>query len=206
MNHHLTNLIERFPSLHDCATEIERVFSLLADCYRAGNKVLICGNGGSAADAEHWSAELMKGFYHTRPLSGAIAGKLPPDIASNLQGALPTIPLTGFPSFATAFANDNDSEYLFAQLVMALGKPGDVLIAISTSGNSRNILHAVRTATARGVKTVGLTGREGGRLVDLADVSIRVPATEVHLIQEYHMPVYHTLSLMLEEEFFGSSG
>ena len=205
MNPYLTDLIERYPVLHDSATEIERVFKLFADCYRGGNKVLICGNGGSAADAEHWSAELMKGFYHTRPLSGRIAEKLPPDIAQNLQGALPTIPLTGFPSLATAFANDNESEYLFSQLVMALGKPGDMLVAISTSGNSPNILHAVKTAAAIGMKTAGLTGRSGGQLVELADISIRVPAGDVHLIQEYHLPVYHTLSLMLEEEFFSSS-
>ena len=167
--------------------------------------MLICGNGGSAADAEHWAAELLKGFYSKRPLAGPLAAVLSPDLAQNLQGALPTIPLSGFTSLSTAFANDNNIEYLFSQLVLGLGRKGDVLICISTSGQSRNVLLAAQTASALGMSTIGLTGRDGGALADLADVAIRVPETEVHLIQEYHLPVYHTLSLMLEEAFFGDA-
>jgi D-sedoheptulose 7-phosphate isomerase len=203
LNTFLHDLCERHSPLRECAMEIEDAFKLLVSCYHAGNKVLICGNGGSAADAEHWSAELMKGFYKKRPLRREYEEKLSPDLAMNLQGALPTIPLTGFFALSTAFANDNNGEYLFSQLVLGLGKAGDTLIAISTSGNSLNTLHAVQTASALGMATLGLTGRDGGRLAGLTDVCIRVPARDVHLIQEYHLPVYHTLSLMLEDEFFG---
>ena len=206
MNEHVADLVRRHPRLKECAVEIGDAYRVLADCYRAGNKVLICGNGGSAADAEHWSAELMKGFYKMRPLPESIERRLTPDLAGNLQGALPTIPITGFNALSTAFANDNNIEFLFSQLVMGLGRPGDALIAISTSGRSKNILYAVQTAIAAGMKTVGLTGRESSTLSDLADVTIRVPAREVHVIQEYHLPVYHTISLMLEDEFFGDAG
>ena len=215
MNPYLSELIGRYPLLRECAPDIEQAFSLLRDCYRAGNKLLICGNGGSAADADHWSAELMKGFLHKRPLKDCgthscvpyakIAESIPSEIAENLQMALPAIPLTGFTALATAFANDCDGRFLFAQLVSGLGTPGDVLAAISTSGNSQNIVHAVRTARAIGLKTIGLTGLPGGCMAGLVDVCIRVPARKVHEIQELHQPVYHALSMMLEEEFFGDS-
>ncbi len=205
MNQYLADLLKRHPALNECVSDIEETFVILRNCYREGNKVLICGNGGSAADAEHWSAELMKGFYQRRQLQGEIADKLSPELAGNLQGALPTIPLSGFTSLSTAFANDCDVEFLMAQLVLGLGQPGDVLVGISTSGNSRNILLAIETAEAVGMKTVGLTGMKGGKMHKKASVCIRVPAKDVHLIQEYHMPVYHTLSLMLEDEFFGVS-
>ena len=206
MNDHVADLVHRYPRLGECAVEIEDAYALLAGAYRNGNKVLMCGNGGSAADAEHWSAELMKGFYKQRPLPDEVECRLTPDLAGNLQGALPTIPITGFNALSTAFANDNNIAFLFSQLVMGLGRRGDVLVAISTSGGSRNVLYAVQTAFAAGMKTVGLTGYHGGTLADLVDVCIKVPAKEVHLIQEYHLPVYHTISLMLEDEFFGDAG
>ena len=202
MNRHIADLIDRYPLLRDCESDIESVFSVMRDCYSSGGKVLICGNGGSAADAEHWAGELMKGFRKERPLSVEIHEKIGAALAKHLQGALPAIPLTGFISLGTAFANDASPEFLFAQLVWGLGKEGDTLIGISTSGNSQNILHALKTAAALGMKTVGLTGKDGGSMFEIVDVCIRVPAKEVHLAQEYHLPVYHCISMMLEETFF----
>jgi D-sedoheptulose 7-phosphate isomerase len=202
MNRHLADLTDRFPALAGCVEDIERAFALLRDCYAGGGKVLVCGNGGSAADAEHWSGELLKGFVKKRPLPPEMRQKLSPSLAEGLQGALPTIPLTGFLSFRTAFANDVDPELVFAQLVWALGRPGDALVALSTSGGSANVCAAMEAASARQMTTVALTGEDGGRLSELADVCIRAPAGETHLVQEYHVPIYHCLSLMLEDELF----
>ena len=202
MDEHIIDLVNRYPLLKNCADDIKRAFLIMSDCYNAGCKVLICGNGGSAADAEHWAGELMKGFIDTRPLSDEIRKKLGSEIAQNLQGALPTIPLSGFLSLATAFSNDVNSEFLFAQMVWGLGKENDILIGISTSGNSKNILYALQTASVLGMKTIGLSGEKGGRMSDMVDVCMRVPATEVHRVQEYHLPVYHCLCLMLEDTFF----
>jgi len=202
MDEHIIDLVNRYPLLENCADDIERAFSLMSDCYRAGGKVLICGNGGSAADAEHWAGELMKGFIENRPLSDETRKKLGSELAENLQGALPTIPLSGFLSLATAFSNDVNSEFLFAQMVLGLGNENDILIGISTSGNSKNIVYALQTASALGMKTIGLSGEKGGRIFDMVNVCIRVPAAEVHRVQEYHLPVYHCLCLMLEDAFF----
>lgn len=202
MNVHIMDLLSRYPVLKDCAVDIEHAFSFMSDCYSIGGKVLICGNGGSAADAEHWAGELMKGFLKKRPLSAEIKQKFNPELAENLQGALPTIPLTGFLSLTTAFANDVNSDFLFAQMVWGLGKKNDILIGISTSGKSRNILYALQTASALEMKTIGLSGKDGGRMVDMVDICIKVPETEIHLVQEYHLPVYHCLCMMLEEKFF----
>jgi D-sedoheptulose 7-phosphate isomerase len=203
---HLEDLVERLPALTGCAGDIERAFALLRECYSKGAKVLACGNGGSAADAEHWAGELLKGFARKRPLPPEARGRLPLELAEGLQGALPMIPLTGFLSLRTAFANDVCPQLVFAQLVWALGKPGDVLVALSTSGDSDNVCSAVEVGAAKQIATVGLTGKTGGRLGDLADVCIRVPAQETHLVQEYHVAVYHCLSLMLEDEFFAPAG
>ena len=202
MNIRITELLNRYPLLEDCAVDIELAYLLMHDCYLAGGKVLICGNGGSAADAEHWSGELMKAFLKERPLPAELQQKLGTELSKNLQLALPTIPLTGYISLSTAFANDVKPDMLFAQMVLGLGKAGDILIGISTSGNSINILHALQTASALEMKTIGLTGEKGGRMSDKVDVCIRVPATEVHQVQEYHLPVYHCISLMLEDTFF----
>ncbi|MFC1541436.1 SIS domain-containing protein [Candidatus Latescibacterota bacterium] len=200
---HIDELIKRYPLLKDCANDIENAFIRMRDCYRNNGKVLICGNGGSAADAEHWAGELMKGFIDKRVISGDIEAQLGSELSKNLQGALPTIPLTGYISLSTAFANDVNATYLFSQLVWGLGRKNDVLIGISTSGNSENIIYAMQTARAMRMKTIGLSGKSGGKLRNLSDVCIRVPETEVHRIQEYHLPVYHCICQMLEEEFFG---
>jgi D-sedoheptulose 7-phosphate isomerase len=203
MNEHLRDLLHRVPALEPCAADIEAAFASLRDCFAGGAKALACGNGGSAADAEHWAGELLKGMLKQRPLKPDTLSSLPPALAQQLQGALPMIPLTGFLAYRTAFANDVDPELVFAQLVWALGRPGDVLVALSTSGASANVCAAAETAAARGMTIVALTGEHGGRLGTLADIAIRVPARETHLVQEYHMPVYHCLSVMLEGEFFG---
>lgn len=202
MNTHLEALLQRAPALAPCAADIERGYALLRDCFAGGGKVLACGNGGSAADAEHWAGELLKGMLKRRPLGPDLQGRLPPRLAERLQGALPMIPLTGFLAYRTAFANDVDPELVFAQLVWALGRPGDVLVALSTSGTSENICAAAAAAAARGMAVFALTGATGGRLRSLADIAICVPAVETPLVQEYHVPVYHCLSAMLEDEFF----
>jgi D-sedoheptulose 7-phosphate isomerase len=203
LNKHLAQLFEAHPTLKVCAGDIEGAYELLRRCFAAGGKVLVCGNGGSAADAEHWAGELLKGFVARRPLTSETRTGLSPKLADGLQGALPMIPLTGFLSYRTAFANDVDPELVFAQLVWALGSPGDALAALSTSGDSANVCLAAEAARARQMKVVALTGEGGGKLAALADVCIRVPARDTHLVQEYHLPIYHRLSLMLEDEFFG---
>lgn len=198
---HLTHLIERYPALAQMRGAIEQAYRILEECYENGSKLLVCGNGGSAADSDHIVGELMKGFYRQRSLSREekeIFGEL----GDNLQEALPAISLTGHPALSTAFMNDVDPEMVFAQQVYGYGRKGDVLMALTTSGNSRNVLNAARVARAKGMKVVGLTGRDGGSLKELCDVCIIVPGQATADIQEYHLPVYHTICAMLEESFF----
>ena len=206
----LNDLLSRYPLLKVCEERIEKSFLLLKQSYTDGGKLLICGNGGSAADAEHIVGELMKGFKSPRLLDEASQQKLK-DIdkeegsllAENLQGALPAIALDGHPALTTAYINDCNPLLCFAQQVNGYGREGDVLIGISTSGNSQNVIYAAVTAKAKGMKVVGLTGAKDSKLSELADVCIQVPETETYKIQELHLPVYHCLCLMLEEEFFG---
>src|SRR5580692_1896329 len=139
MSSHLKNLVERYPALEECQSDIQEAFDLLTTTFRKDGKLLLCGNGGSAADSEHWAGEMLKGFAHSRPLSAAMRKGLPPEMSNRLQCAFPVIPLTGFPALASAFGNDVEPEYVFAQLVFALGRAGDVLGALSTSGNSANV-------------------------------------------------------------------
>jgi len=202
MGNRLDDLMERYPRLSACRADIERAFEALVSAYASDRKVLVCGNGGSAADAEHWAGELLKGFHQARPLAPEWRKKLGPELGDKLQGALPMIPLTGFASLATAFGNDVDPTLVFAQLTWALGRPGDVLAAISTSGNAGNVLAAVRVARAKDMTTIGLTGRGGGRLKQAVDVCVCVPAASTPEVQELHLPVYHCLAAMLEERFF----
>jgi D-sedoheptulose 7-phosphate isomerase len=202
MNSHLANLLARQPDLKVCQADIARIFDALCHSLRHGGKLLICGNGGSASDAEHWAGELLKGFAHKRCLSAQEKESLPEHLRHHLQGSIPAIPLTGFLSLSSAFANDVDASLTFAQLVWGLGKPGDVLIGISTSGNARNVAAAMETAKAKGLVRVGLTGKAGGKLAGLTDLCLRAPVAETYLVQEVHLAVYHCLSLMLEDEFF----
>jgi len=203
MNTHLSELIGRFPQLDECQQSIQVAFEMLRKCFDDGGHLLLCGNGGSAADADHWSGELLKGFRRPRPVRGEWQQWLGPELAPKLQEGLPAIPLVGFPAFRSAFDNDVDPMFAFAQLVWVLGRAGDVLVAISTSGNSQNIINAARVARAKGVKVIALTGAGGGRLAENCDNIIAMPEHETHKVQELHLPVYHALCAMLEDEFFG---
>jgi D-sedoheptulose 7-phosphate isomerase len=201
MSPHLKNLFERYSALEGCGPDIQRAFDLLSATFLKQGKLLLCGNGGSASDSEHWAGEMLKGFAHSRPLSASMRQGLPPEMAARLQWAFPVVPLTGFPSLATAFSNDVEPEYVFAQLVLALGRGGDVLAGLSTSGNSPNVCRAAEVARAGNISVMALTGATGGKLKALADVCICVPATQTPHVQEFHLPIYHCLSLMLEEAF-----
>ncbi len=198
----LKDCIRRYPILAPCEESIQMSFDYLMGVYTRGGKLLIAGNGGSAADADHISGELLKGFKQKRPLSQGWRDKLGHEIADNLQGALPTIPLSTFNALNTAYANDCNPHYIFAQLTWGLGMTGDALLSISTSGNSKNVLLATQVAKAKGMHTIGLTGATGGELKDMCDICICVPETETFKIQELHLPVYHILCLMLEEALF----
>ena len=207
---HLNHLIERYPKLMICKREIADAYSILETAYTEGRKLLVAGNGGSAADSEHIVGELMKEFKLKRKIFGEQANKMmniSPDLgkvlAMNLQGALPAISLTGHSALTTAFMNDSEPELVFAQQVNGYGREGDVFLGISTSGNSRNILYAAVTAKSKGLKVLGLTGQRENKLQDYADVCIHVPEVETYKIQELHLPVYHCLCLMLEDKFFG---
>lgn len=207
---HLNHLIERYPKLNVCRDDIMMAYELLETAYNNGRKLLVCGNGGSASDSEHIVGELMKEFKLKRKVYGdqatalkAIDSELGQVLADNLQGALPAICLTGHSSLTTAFMNDANADLVFAQQVNGYGKPGDVFLGISTSGNSKNVLYAAVNAKAKGLKVIGLTCANNNKLMKYADVCIRVPETETYKIQEYHLPVYHCLCLMLEEKFFG---
>lgn len=198
-------LYERCPALVACSNQIHSAESALLECFRGGRKLLLCGNGGSAADCEHIAGELLKGFMSKRPLGPAEQKSLPEEMRQKLQGGLPALPLTGFTALSTAFINDADPLLVFAQLTWSLGRSGDVLLAISTSGNARNVCAAVETARARGMRTIGLTGRHGGALRPLADICITAPADETYRIQEYHLPIYHYLCQSIEAAMFGSA-
>ena len=207
---HLDDLIKRYPKLEVCRKEIANAYSILETAYSNGRKLLVSGNGGSASDSEHIVGELMKEFKLKRKVyqeqaeeMRKISSELGEVLAENLQGALPAISLTGHSSLTTAFMNDSEPELIFAQQVNGYGKPGDVYLGISTSGNSKNVLYAAVTAKSKGLKVIGLTGQRENRLMKYADVCIRVPETETYKIQELHLPVYHCLCMMLEDKFFG---
>ena len=194
------DLFERYPQLNTCAEDIENVLSLMIDTYNKGGKILVCGNGGSAADADHIVGELMKGFKLPRKVTDE---KIPQELREKLQGALPAISLCAHTSLMTATINDNDADMIFAQQVYGYANENDLLIAISTSGNSKNVMNAVKVAKALDVKAIALTGETGGVLKEMADVTICAPSNETYKIQEYHLPVYHYLCAKVEEEFLG---
>lgn len=205
----LHTLVRRYPELTDCLADIQAAFDLLRATFQRGGKVLVCGNGGSAADSEHIVGELMKGYRLPRPLPDAARRRIletwPEEgtyLADHLQGALPAISLVSQSALISAYANDVAADMVYAQQVYGYGRPGDALIAISTSGNAANVLHAVQVSRALGLGTIGLTGRDGGRLKTVCDVTIRIPADSTPAIQERHLPIYHTLCALLEEAFF----
>lgn len=194
-----------------CRNALVETFEVIRHSFEAGGKLLICGNGGSAADAGHIAGELMKGFHLSRPLPGHLSKVLLSDwgeegraLASALQQGLPVVDLCQSSALLTAVANDNDPALIFAQQVMALGCQGDVLLALSTSGNARNVLKAVKVARSLGLDTICLTGEQGGLIAQVAEIAIKAPEQQTHLVQELHLPLYHALCAMLEEYFFGS--
>lgn len=202
-------LIGRYPVLFQVRKQILEAYQTLEDCYERGGKLLVAGNGGSCADAEHIVGELMKGFVKHRPLEAALQARLAEEslehgdeLASCLQGSLQAIALNGHPGLSTAFANDVNGDMIYAQQLCGYGREGDVFLGISTSGNSKNIDYAVTVAKAKDISVIGLTGKDGGKLGRRADTAIIVPETETFKIQELHLPIYHALCLMLEEHFF----
>ncbi|MDO4487929.1 MAG: SIS domain-containing protein [Eubacteriales bacterium] len=205
----IDNLIERYPALGVCREDIISAYEIMKECYDNDGKLLIAGNGGSCADADHIVGELMKTFVKRRPVSEEFKQELikaSPDegevLATKLGYSLMALSLSNQQTLNTAFSNDVDGDYIYAQQILGYGRRGDVFLAISTSGNSRNILHAVPVAKALGIKVIGLTGKDGGRLKGVSDTAIVAPADETYKVQEYHLPIYHALCLMLEETYF----
>lgn len=205
---YITNLVERYPKLKTCADDIFSAYELLKTVYLQHHKLLLAGNGGSAADAQHIAGELMKSFKLKRPLPDSLAGKLThidpkgSYLAKTLEMPLTAIPLLGSDALSTAYLNDVGGSGFFAQQLLGLGNAGDVFLGISTSGNSEDVLYAAVLAKAMDMKVIALTGDNGGKLKQLADVAVCVPETETFMIQELHLPVYHCLCLMLETYFF----
>lgn len=209
---HMNRLIERYPVLKTCKQSIIEAYLVLEECYEKDCKLLIAGNGGSAVDSEHIAGELMKKFEIPRPVPTYFAEKLKEidpvrggNLAKNLEQGLMAIPLATYEALSTAYINDVDGLGVFAQQLYGFGRPGDVFLGISTSGNSKNVMNATVVARALDIKVIGLTGEKGGELAKVADVAIRVPETETYMIQELHLPVYHCLCLMLEDRFFGKT-
>ena len=198
----IDELILGFQNLKSLENDIRKAANLITDSFNMGGKLLLCGNGGSCADCEHIAGEMVKQFAKERPLSPETVEKLGPELSSELHGGLPALSLPSMIGFHTAFNNDNNPEFAFAQQVVAFGKANDVLWGISTSGNSKNVLHAVKTAKALELKTIGLTGENGGKLDQVADIAIKVPADDVARIQELHLPIYHAICGFVENEMF----
>ena len=208
---HIDSLLERYPKLAACSEDIAKAFLIMERAFAEDKKLLIAGNGGSAADAEHIAGELMKKFMLSRPVPSLFAeeliridGKRGRELANNLEQGLMAIPLVAHEAMTTAYINDVDGLGVFAQQLYGFGRRGDVFLGISTSGNSKNVLYATVVARALGVKVIGLTGNDGGELAKVADASVKVPETETYLIQEMHLPVYHCWCRMLEDTFFGT--
>ena len=206
---HIDLLIERYPKIELVKSDIIGAYFLLEDSYKKDGKLLIAGNGGSAADAEHIAGELMKRFKIPRPITIEMAEKLKAvdsqmgfELSRNLERSLTAIPLVAHEALTTAYINDVDGLGVFAQQLFGYGRAGDVFMGISTSGNSKNILYATVVARALDIKIIGLTGAEGGELAKVSDVAIKVPETETFMIQEMHLPIYHCLCMMLEDSFF----
>lgn len=193
------SLTQRYPALEVCMKDIEKAKELIIETYKNGGKVLVCGNGGSAADSEHIVGELMKGFLLKRPVCDE---KIPKDLRNKLQGALPAISLPSQSAILSAFANDVDPDMVYAQLVYGYARENDILIGLTTSGNSKNVVYAAQVAKAKGAKVIGFTGTRESKLSVIADVTIKAPETETYKIQEYHLPIYHYLCAEAEKHFF----
>lgn len=205
----LNTLLKRYPALEACAEDIENAISAIIRAYENGGKLILCGNGGSCADCDHIVGELMKGFLKKRPLDDEKKANMKKncdlvndELLSKLQGGLPAVSLPSITALNSAFCNDVDPELMYAQALMSLANENDILIALSTSGNSKNVFGAVKVARALGIRVIGLTGESGGKLKTAADICICVPETETYKIQELHLPVYHCICAAVEEHFF----
>lgn len=195
----IKELLERYPVLSECEDQIKSAIELIRDTYKNGGKVLVCGNGGSCSDSEHIVGELMKGFKLMRPVTDE---RIPEDLRRGLQGALPAISLPSQTGILSAFINDVDPEMMYAQLTYGYARENDLLIGLSTSGNSKNVVNAARIAKAVGAKALAMTGKKESKLSEICDVCIRVPETETYKIQELHLPVYHYLCAQIEADCF----
>jgi len=210
MSYDIKILYERYPKLEDIANDISQALAMIRDCIRCEGTIFICGNGGSAADSEHIVGELMKSFLRKRPVQQSFREKLENLFgeegswcAARLQSGIKAVSLVGPPSLTTAFSNDVSPEMVFAQQLFVLAQPEDLLLGISTSGNSVNVVKAMQIAKAMDITRIAMTGSHGGSCGELADCCIQVPAEDTYRIQEYHMPIYHALCAALEEEFYG---
>lgn len=204
-----SDLYINHPELRSCSDDIAQAYEALIACYSGGGTLLVCGNGGSAADADHIVGELMKGFIRKRPVGQEIKdqlGNLDPQVSAylseHLQVPLPAISLGSQSALQTAFANDVAPDLVFAQSALGYGRKGDVFLGITTSGNSKNVYYAATVAVSRGLTAIGLTGEDGGMLKDICQVMIRVPETSTPAVQELHLPVYHALCAAVEAHFF----
>lgn len=209
---HVDLLISRYQQLEPCKESIIAAYNIMESCYSNDGKLIIAGNGGSAADSEHIAGELMKRFKTPRPIKAPLAEKLVsidsirgPQLARKLERGLMAIPLVALEALSTAYINDVDGYGVFAQQLLGYGRPGDVFLGISTSGNSQNVMNAAVVARALDIKVIGLTGADGGELGQFADAVVKVPENETYMIQELHLPIYHCWCLMLEDRFFGES-
>jgi len=205
----LNEMVARYPALESCKTDILQACNAIIGCYSNHGKLLLCGNGGSCADADHVVSELMKSFEKGRPVPNDLkdglkkaSGERGAFIADNLENGLPAISLSAHGALCTAISNDMDASLVYAQQIVGYGKAGDLLLAISTSGNSQNIIDAVITAKAKGLTVIGLTGQNGGKMKQYCDIAICVPSTTTPEVQEYHLPVYHTICRIVENRFF----
>jgi phosphoheptose isomerase len=210
-NFFLEELIARYPQLLPVKDEIRKAAACLIFSYEHGGKLLVCGNGGSCSDSDHIVGELMKGFENKRRIGESLkklltesAGERGAYLAEKLQQGLPAISLTAHSALITAVANDTDADLIFAQQVVGYGNVGDVLIGISSSGNSQNVIDALITARAKGMTAIGLTGETGGKMKQFCDILINVQGRRTAFVQELHLPIYHVLCLMVEHHFFGS--
>ena len=200
----LEELLERYPALKKASEELEKCYFLLCECFRKDGILYLCGNGGSAADAEHIAGELMKGFLSLRPLPEEMREKIGDEaIFSSLQQGLRAVSLLSHPALSSAFANDVDPRLVYAQQLYVMGREGDVLLGITTSGNAKNVLAAFKVAKAKGMKTILLTGENHGLCEAFADLAVHAPEKTTYKVQEYHLPLYHTLCIMLERTFYG---
>lgn len=196
----MINLYEKYPVLEECRGSIEAAKEMMLETYRNGGKILLCGNGGSCSDCEHIVGELMKGFLSMRPVTDE---RIPEKLRKNLQGSLPAISLPSQSAILSAFCNDVEPSMMYAQMVYGYATEKDLLIGLSTSGNSENVVNAVAVAKAVGAKTMAMTGQRDSKLSAICDVTVQVPENETYKIQELHLPVYHYLCAEVERVLYG---